>query len=50
MSLIEKLYGPFFDLENWRTVITSGEDWMIILSLVLIECDRARCTDAKASG
>lgn len=38
MSLIEKLYGPFFDLENWRTVITSGEDWMIILSLVLIEC------------
>lgn len=38
MSLIEKLYGPFFDLENWKTVITSGEDWMIILSLVLIEC------------
>ena len=38
MSLLEKLYGPFFDLENWRTVITSGEDWMIILSLVLIEC------------
>ena len=37
MSLIEKLYGPFFDLENWKTVITSGEDWMIILSLVLIE-------------
>lgn len=38
MSLITKLYGPFFDLENWKTVITSGEDWMIILSLVLIEC------------
>ncbi|GKS81298.1 membrane protein [Ligilactobacillus pabuli] len=38
MSLIENLYGPFFDLHNWETVITSGKDWMIILSLILIEC------------
>lgn len=38
MSLIKNLYGPFFDLHNWQTVITSGQDWMIILSLVLIEC------------
>ena len=38
MSIIAKLYGPFFDLKNWATVIESGEDWMIILSLVLIEC------------
>ena len=38
MSLLQNLYGPFFELENWKTVITSGQDWMIILSLVLIEC------------
>ncbi|KRL86734.1 tellurium resistance protein [Ligilactobacillus apodemi DSM 16634 = JCM 16172] len=25
-------------MNNWKTVIESGEDWMIILSLVLIEC------------
>ncbi|MFT8726883.1 MAG: TerC family protein [Liquorilactobacillus ghanensis] len=38
MEVITKLYGPFFDLENWKTVIESGSDWMVILSLVLIEC------------
>lgn len=38
MSLIKNLYGPFFDLHNWQTVLTSGQDWMIILSLILIEC------------
>ena len=38
MSLLEKLYGPFFDPHNWATVITSGQDWLIILSLVIIEC------------
>jgi YkoY family integral membrane protein len=38
LSLLQNLYGPFFELENWKTVITSGQDWMIILSLVLIEC------------
>ncbi|HJE26592.1 TerC family protein [Limosilactobacillus pontis] len=38
MSLLEKLYGPFFDPHNWATVITSGQDWLIILSLVMIEC------------
>ena len=27
-----------FDVNNWKTVIESGEDWMIIFSLVLIEC------------
>lgn len=32
------MYGPFFDLHNWETVITSGNDWLIIFSLVLIEC------------
>lgn len=38
MLLLEKLYGPFFDPHNWATVITSGQDWLIILSLVMIEC------------
>lgn len=38
MDILQNLYGPFFDAENWRNVITSGEDWLIILSLVLIEC------------
>ncbi|KRN07584.1 TerC faamily membrane protein [Liquorilactobacillus sucicola DSM 21376 = JCM 15457] len=38
LSIISKLYGPFFDVENWKSVIESGSDWMIILSLVLIEC------------
>ncbi|WP_057745907.1 TerC family protein [Liquorilactobacillus capillatus] len=38
MGIISKLYGPFFDIENWKTVVESGSDWMIIFSLVLIEC------------
>lgn len=38
MALLEKLYGPFFDIHNWETVITSGQDWLIIFSLVMIEC------------
>lgn len=38
MSLLERLYGPFFDLHNWATVITSGQDWLVIFSLVMIEC------------
>ena len=38
LELIGKLYGPFFDLHNWETVLTSGSDWLIIFSLVMIEC------------
>ncbi|MEY8584038.1 TerC family protein [Ligilactobacillus animalis] len=38
MDILTKLYGPFFDVNNWKTVIESGEDWVIIFSLVLIEC------------
>lgn len=38
LHFLQNLYGPFFDLNNWKTVIESGQDWMIILSLVLIEC------------
>lgn len=37
MQLI-KLYQPFFDANNWAHVLTSGQDWMIILTLILMEC------------
>ncbi|GAX04149.1 TerC family membrane protein [Secundilactobacillus pentosiphilus] len=37
-DLIGKLYGPFFSVHNWETVISSGSDWLVIFSLVLIEC------------
>lgn len=35
---IEQLYGPFFDASNWAQVFTSADDWLIILSLAIIEC------------
>lgn len=38
LNWVSNLYGPFFDAHNWSTVITSGSDWLIILSLVTIEC------------
>jgi YkoY family integral membrane protein len=38
LNWVSDLYGPFFDPHNWGTVITSGSDWLIILSLVTIEC------------
>lgn len=37
MNII-KMYAPFFDLSNWAHVLTSGKDWMIILTLILMEC------------
>jgi len=38
LHLIEQLYGPFFSPANWGQVITSANDWIIILSLAVIEC------------
>lgn len=35
---ILKLYQPFFDAGNWLHVVTSSKDWLIILTLVLMEC------------
>jgi YkoY family integral membrane protein len=32
------MYAPFFDINNWLHVLTSGKDWMIILTLILMEC------------
>lgn len=37
MSIL-KLYAPFFDGNNWLYVLTSGKDWMIILTLIIMEC------------
>ena len=37
MSIL-KLYAPFFDGNNWLHVLTSGKDWMIILTVVIMEC------------
>ncbi|MGO3381731.1 MAG: TerC family protein, partial [Loigolactobacillus coryniformis] len=33
-----ELYGPFFSLHAWENVVTSGADWAIIFSLIMIEC------------
>jgi len=38
LNAIINMYAPFFDLHNWATVIESGEDWLIIFSLVIMEC------------
>jgi len=38
LNALINMYGPFFDLHNWATVIESGEDWLVILSLVVMEC------------
>lgn len=38
LHFIEQLYGPFFSGANWGQVITSANDWLIILSLAIIEC------------
>jgi len=38
MHFIEQLYAPFFSLENWSQIIATPDDWIIILSLALIEC------------
>jgi YkoY family integral membrane protein len=32
------MYAPLFDINNWLHVLTSGKDWMIILTLILMEC------------
>ena len=35
---IFKMYAPFFFFFFWAHVLTSGKDWMIILTLILMEC------------
>lgn len=38
LGLLRSMYGPFFELHNWENVITSGHDWITILTLVVLEC------------
>lgn len=38
LHFISQLYQPFFDIENWKTVLTSSSDWMLIFSLIILEC------------
>lgn len=35
---IFKMYAPFFSGSNWIHVLTSGKDWLTILTLILMEC------------
>lgn len=37
MAII-KMYAPFFSGSNWLHVLTSGKDWLLILTLILMEC------------
>lgn len=38
MNAITNMYAPFFNLDNWQTVVGSSDSWLIILSLVVMEC------------
>ena len=38
VQLLGHLYGGFFSLHNWITVLDSGNDWVLIFSLILMEC------------
>ncbi|WP_439424887.1 DUF475 domain-containing protein [Oenococcus alcoholitolerans] len=38
MNLLLKLYGPFFEVKNWSILFTDPDSWLVILSLVALEC------------
>ena len=38
VHLLANLYGGFFSLQNWANVFTSGGDWVLIGSLIIMEC------------
>lgn len=38
LHVLQQLYGPFFNLEAWEQILTSGASWSIIISLILLEC------------
>lgn len=38
LDWVVKLYGPFFDVHAWENIVSSGADWAVIFSLILIEC------------
>ena len=38
MQFLESLYAPFFHLANWKEALCEPSDWMIIFTLVIMEC------------
>lgn len=38
MQFLEQIYAPFFNLANWKEALLEPSDWMIILTLVIMEC------------
>ena len=38
MQFLEQIYAPFFDLANWKEALLEPSDWMIIFTLVVMEC------------
>lgn len=38
MSLIEKLYLPFFEASDWHQAVMTTQGWTTILTLALLEC------------
>lgn len=38
LQFLENIYAPFFDPANWIEAFSEPADWMIIISLVIMEC------------
>lgn len=38
MNIITNLYAPFFDKGNWVEFFSSSSSWMLLLSLIVMEC------------
>lgn len=38
LQFLENIYAPFFDPANWVEAFSEPSDWMIIISLVIMEC------------
>lgn len=54
LSVLQQLYGPFFNLHSWGEILTSWSSWSIIISLILLECllsvDNAVVLAAQTQG
>ena len=37
-AFIEHIYAPFFELKDWQDALFNPTSWMIILSLIVMEC------------
>lgn len=38
MHFLEQIYAPFFQIANWKEALCEPSDWMLILTLVIMEC------------